>query len=142
MHQSVAHPLRSGGLRVAVDDVILGARGFSFSAHTHLWAWRLRALGMGPTEPRWEGFSRVEDDLGHAYLLQGREGVWMHRRWSSGGPLRMAFFPAVAPGATALTFAASPVAISLAAAPPSADPRLPTTVNIGPALVWRLRLPT
>jgi len=102
-------PRAPHGVAMAVDEFVLGDVGFRFAA-------RLRLSAGSRSQPRderlrllWPGFTVVRDDLGYRYVQRCAEvsiGRWL---WYSQEMLHMAFYPALAPGASRLIFEAHPM---------------------------------
>lgn len=103
------------GLRVTVDEVAFGKGGTLITVRTRIRARRRPGAGdLHHVLPRWPGFDQLVDDLGHRYLLQRYEGEAGRILWWATQRMRAAFYPAVAPGATRLTFIASAESIEVA----------------------------
>jgi hypothetical protein len=93
---------------IKIEELVWGTEGFAITLH----AWprgqqEARPAGVDRIHWTWLGFNRIIEDRGYHYAVQHRElGVGsglFGREWSR-KHLRMAFYPAVAPDATALTF--------------------------------------
>ena len=91
--------------------------------------------------PCWAGFDRVTDDRGYHYLLQRAEweaGTWL--RWWYRERLRMTCYPAVADGATTLTFSALPATLSHRRTGGLRGPQPLPDEALGD-IIWRVKIP-
>lgn len=130
------------GVRIAIKELILGEEGFTLSASLRLtppsamlpiWGDRLMLA--------WSGFNRVVDDRGHHYLLRHYEMGVSTQLWWLRERLRMTFYPAVAPQATALSFTSSPAVLRVSVIPRQTHRLLDLPDRTAGDLVWRVNVP-
>lgn len=137
------HPravLQSGGLRLVIDEVSLGQRGFRLVLHARIPDRRVRALCAEPLQLHWVGFRRVADNNARRYLPQHFFGEWGKEFWYQGGRLEITFYPAVTPDASALSFTATPAVVTARRARRDVDLAAERLILVGEPLVWRLAL--
>jgi FAD/FMN-containing dehydrogenase len=133
--------LPSGGFWVVVTRLILGDDGFAYGARIFVSERRFRALGLGGAAPQWPGFHRVVDDLGYHYLVRWLRADWGRTPWFWTGRIEAALYPAVAPGARAITLTAPPLTLRGIPDRRPGIPGSPAFPTIGVPLVWRFRIP-
>ncbi len=128
------------GLRVAVEELVLGAGAFALTIHIRF-AWKSLPDGGGWLLPSWAGFDRVVDDLGYHYLVdQADQRAGTHLRWWYRQRLRMVCYPAVATTATTLTFSALPATLTFLRSRPAAPP-LPLPDEPLGDVTWQVAIP-
>jgi hypothetical protein len=102
-------PLRAGRLALTVHGLSLGTGGFQLTATSQIATYGLDSQ----TVFRWVGFTRVNDDLGHAYLASGFEIDNRDSISANGAALKLTFYPAVSPTASELVFRCCPVTLEV-----------------------------
>lgn len=143
--REVKHPMdvleSSGLVHAVIAEIVFAEGGFSIEAHIHVSTDALpRPSDVEHLTATWEGFDRVVDDRGYSYLRQHSEPRTVGNGGGTDETLRMAFYPAVAPNATMLTFSSTPGTLEVIGVNSANEPVSLPDVTLG-ELVWRVGVP-